>query len=449
MAAKKNEKYPLRIESYGSSGEGVARLEGQAVFVKGALEGELCSVQLLKVGKSAAWGRVDQVLEPSPNRQEPDCPQYPKCGGCQLRHMTYAEETEMKRRRVQEALRRIGGWEGTVEVIHAAPAPDRYRNKIQFPVADGPEVGFFRARSHDVIDAPDCLLQPLPATRLRTAFKTWMETYHIPAYDEKAHLGLIRHFYVRVNRKGQSLCSVIANGKKLPHTQELIDLLRQAEPDLVGVVLSVNMDKTNVILGKTYKTLWGQDFLEDTLCGLTFQLSVPSFYQVNREQTEVLYGRALDFAGLTGQETVLDLYCGIGTITLCMARKAKKALGAEVVPSAVEDAKENARRNGVDNAEFFCADAGEAALQLAARGIRPDVICVDPPRKGISADVIEAIVQMAPQRLVYVSCDPATLARDVKLLAQRGYHLRRAEAADLFPRTHHVETVCLLTRKDL
>ena len=215
----------------------------------------------------------------------------------------------------------------------------------------------------------------------------------------------------------------------------------------MGVVLSVNMDKTNVILGKTYKTLWGQDFLEDTLCGLTFQLSVPSFYQVNREQTEVLYGRALDFAGLTGQETVLDLYCGIGTITLCMARKAKKALGAEVVPSAVEDAKENARRNGVDNAEFFCADAGEAALQLAARGIRPDVICVDPPRKGISADVIEAIVQMAPQRLVYVSCDPATLARDVKLLAERGYHLRQAEAADLFPRTHHVETVCLLTRE--
>lgn len=446
--AKKNERYPLRIEGYGSSGEGVARLDGQAVFVKGALAGELCQVQLLKVGKSAAWGRVEQVLESSPHRQEPDCPQYPKCGGCQLRHMTYEEETEMKRRRVQDALQRIGGWDGEVSVIHGAKAPDRYRNKIQFPVADGPRVGFFRARSHDVIDAADCLLQPLAATRLRTAFKTWMETWSVPAYDETAHRGLIRHFYVRVNRQGQSLCAVIANGKTLPHTEELISALRAAEPGLLGVVLSVNTEKTNVILGKTYRTLWGQDFLEDTLCGLTFQLSVPSFYQVNRDQAELLYERALDFAALTGEETVLDLYCGIGTITLCMARKAKRALGAEVIPAAVEDARENARRNGVDNAEFFCADAGEAALQLAQRGIRPDVICVDPPRKGISAQVIEAIVTMAPRRLVYVSCDPATLARDVKLLAERGYHLQKAEAADLFPRTHHVETVCLLRREE-
>lgn len=448
MAARKNQVHPLRIEGYGSSGEGVARLDGQAVFVKGALEGELCQVQLLKVGKSAAWGKVNEVVEPSPHRQTPDCPNYPRCGGCQLRHMTYEEETEMKRRRVQDALRRIGGWDGEVEVIHGAVNPQRYRNKIQFPVADGPRVGFFRERSHDVIDAEDCLLQPLPATRLRTAFKQWMERFHIPAYDEKAHEGLIRHFYVRVNRQGQSLCSVIANGKKLPHTPELIEALRGAEPDLVGVVLSVNTEKTNVILGKTYKTLWGQDYLEDTLCGLAFRLSVPSFYQVNREQTEVLYGRALDFAQLTGEETVLDLYCGIGTITLCMAKKAKKALGAEVVPSAVEDARENAKRNGVENAEFFCADAGEAALELARRGIRPDVICVDPPRKGISADVIEAIVQMQPKRLVYVSCDPATLARDVKLLAERGYVLQKAEAADLFPRTRHVESVCLLENKN-
>ena len=446
MAAKKNEVYPLRMEGYGSSGEGVARLDGQAVFVKGALEGELCQVQLLKVGKSAAWGKVNEILEPSPHRQAPDCLQYPKCGGCQLRHMTYAEETEMKRRRVQDALQRIGGWDGRVEVIHGAKAPDRYRNKIQFPVADGPRVGFFRARSHDVIDAADCLLQPLPATRLRTAFKDWMEKDHIPADDEVAHRGLIRHFYVRVNREGQSLCAVVANGRKLPRTEALIQMLREAEPGLVGVVLSVNTEKTNVILGKEHHTLWGRDFLEDTLCGLTFRLSVPSFYQVNRDQAELLYNRALDFAGLTGEETVLDLYCGIGTITLCMARKAKKALGAEVVPSAVEDARENARRNGIENAEFFCADAGEAALRLAEQGIRPDVICVDPPRKGISPQVIEAIVQMNPKRLVYVSCDPATLARDVKLLAERGYRLEKAEAADLFPRTHHVETVALLRK---
>lgn len=444
MAAKKNEQHPLRIEGYGSAGEGVARLEGQAVFVKGALAGEVCQVQLLKVGKSAAWGRVTQVLTPVPSRQSPDCPRYPRCGGCQLRHMTYAEELRFKRQKVQDALQRIGGWTGRVEKIHGAEAPDRYRNKIQFPVADGPRVGFFRARSHEVIDAEDCLLQPLAATRLREAFKLWMERYQVPAYDERVHGGLIRHFYVRVNRRGHSLCAVIANGTDLPHQEELVQALRRAEPDLAGVVLSVNQEKTNVILGKTHRCLWGRDYLEDTLCGLTFRLSVPSFYQVNREQAEVLYGRALAFAGLTGRETVLDLYCGIGTITLVMARQAGRAIGAEVIPAAVEDAKANAARNEVTNAEFLCADAAQAAQTLADRGLRPDVICVDPPRKGLAPAVIDAIVQMAPQRLVYVSCDPATLARDVKRMEEQGYVLQRAEAVDLFPRTAHVETVCQL-----
>ena len=449
MAAKKNEQHPLRIEGYGSAGEGVARLEGQAVFVKGALAGEVCQVQLLKVGKSAAWGRVTQVLTPVPGRQSPDCSRYPRCGGCQLRHMTYAEELRFKRQKVQDALQRIGGWTGRVEKIHGAEAPDRYRNKIQFPVADGPRVGFFRARSHEVIDAEDCLLQPLAATRLREAFKLWMERYQVPAYDERAHGGLIRHFYVRVNRRGQSLCAVIANGTDLPHQEELVQALRRAEPDLAGVVLSVNQEKTNVILGKTHRCLWGRDYLEDTLCGLTFRLSVPSFYQVNREQAEVLYGRALAFAGLTGRETVLDLYCGIGTITLVMARQAGRAIGAEVIPAAVEDAKANAARNGVTNAEFLCADAAQAAQTLADRGLRPDVICVDPPRKGLAPAVIDAIVQMAPQRLVYVSCDPATLARDVKRMEEQGYVLQRAEAVDLFPRTAHVETVVLLSKGEI
>ena len=447
MAAKKNEQHPLRIEGYGSAGEGVARLEGQAVFVKGALAGEICQVQLLKVGKSAAWGRVTQVLTPVPGRQSPDCPRYPRCGGCQLRHMTYAEELRFKRQKVQDALQRIGGWTGRVEKIHGAEAPDRYRNKIQFPVADGPRVGFFRARSHEVIDAEDCLLQPLAATRLREAFKLWMERYQVPAYDERVHGGLIRHFYVRVNQRGQSLCAVIANGTDLPHQEELVQALRRAEPDLAGVVLSVNQEKTNVILGKTHRCLWGRDYLEDTLCGLTFRLSVPSFYQVNREQAEVLYGRALAFAGLTGRETVLDLYCGIGTITLVMARQAKRAIGAEVIPAAVEDAKANAARNEVTNAEFLCADAAQAAQTLADRGLRPDVICVDPPRKGLAPAVIDAIVQMAPQRLVYVSCDPGTLARDVKLLTQHGYTLTQALAVDMFPQTPHVETVVLLSQQ--
>ena len=300
-----------------------------------------------------------------------------------------------------------------------------------------------------MIDCPDCLLQPLPATHLRSAFRAWMADCHVPAYDEKAHEGLIRHFYVRVNQKGQSLCAIIANGKRLPQQDKLIEALRAAEPGLVGVVLSVNQAKTNVILGKEYHTLWGQDFLEDTLCDLNFRLSVPSFYQVNRDQAEVLYGRALDFAQLTGTETVLDLYCGIGTITLVLARRAGKAIGAEVIPAAIEDAKANAARNGVTNTEFLCADAGEAAQELARRGLRPDVICVDPPRKGISPEVIDAIAQMSPTRLVYVSCDPATLARDVARLREKGYHLQQAEAADLFPRTGHVETVVLLSKGEV
>ena len=335
-----------------------------------------------------------------------------------------------------------------MEKIHGAEAPDRYRNKIQFPVADGPRVGFFRARSHEVIDAEDCLLQPLAATRLREAFKLWMERYQVPAYDERVHGGLIRHFYVRVNQRGQSLCAVIANGTDLPHQEELVQALRRAEPDLAGVVLSVNQEKTNVILGKTHRCLWGRDYLEDTLCGLTFRLSVPSFYQVNRDQAEALYGKALDYAGLTGRETVLDLYCGIGTITLCLAKRAGRVIGAEIVPEAIRDARASARRNGVENVEFLEGDAADVAAELARRQLRPDVICVDPPRKGLAPEVIASIAAMAPRRVVYVSCDPATLGRDVKRFGELGYRAVRACAVDMFPATRHVETVVLMSRKD-
>ena len=446
--AKKNTLVTLAISGYASDGAGVSRLEdGRVVFVKGALSGEVCRVQLLKVGKSAAWGRVEEIITASPERRVPDCPYYPRCGGCQLRHMSYEEELSFKRDRVQEALRRIGGAQVEVSVIHGAPQVLRYRNKVQFPVGDG-GIGFYRARSHQVIDAADCLLQPMEATRLRSAVKTWMEQYQIPAYEETRHQGLLRHLYVRTNRAGEALCALVINGRKLPHQEELVDLLRQAEPKLAGVVLAVNRERTNVILGEEYRTLWGRDDLEDSLCGFTFRLSVPSFYQVNREQTEVLYSRALEFAGLSGGETVLDLYCGIGTITSVLAQKAGRVIGAEVVPAAVEDARQNARRNGLQNVEFLCGDAGEAARELVDRGLRPEVVCVDPPRKGLSPEVIEAIVQMEPERVVYVSCDPGTLGRDVKLFAERGYVLRRAEACDLFPRTAHVETVVLLSRVD-
>ncbi len=438
--------YPAVIEGYASGGEGVARIEGIAVFVRGALRGERADVFIEHIGHSAAWGRVERLRLPSPARVEPDCPYFGRCGGCQLRHMAYAEELEAKRRRVEDALRRIGGADLPVSVIHGAEHTLRYRNKVQFPVAQG-AVGYYQGGTHRVVDIADCLLQPGADTLYRAAFKGWMERFRIPAYDERTGKGLVRHLFLRTNAAGEALCCVVANGKKLPHEGELAEALRAAAPGLAGVVLSVNTRKTNVILGEEYHTLWGRDWLEEELCGHVFRLSVPSFFQVNREQTQVLYRRALDFAALTGGETVVELYCGIGTISLTLAERAGRVIGVEVVPLAVADARENARRGGLeDKARFECGDAAVLASRLEREGVRPDVVVVDPPRKGLAPGVAETIARMAPARVVYVSCDPATLARDVKRLAALSYAPARAEAVDLFPRTTHVETVCRLDR---
>ncbi|WP_294473818.1 23S rRNA (uracil(1939)-C(5))-methyltransferase RlmD [uncultured Intestinimonas sp.] len=448
---RKNDVLPLTIESIGLNGEGIAHLEGQVVFVPGGLPGEVCDVQILKVGRSAIWGKVLRVPVPSPDRAAPDCPSYPKCGGCQFRHMTYAAELEAKRRRVEDAFRRIGGLDLAVPVILGAKNTERYRNKVQLPIAPGPErpkIGFFRARSHDVVDVADCLLQPETASALAGALRAWMGACHVPAYEEGAHRGLLRHLFLRFSQTGV-LCCLVVNGEALPHEGALVEALRAAAPQLTGVVLSVNRERTNVVLGQTYRTLWGEDFLDDTLCGLTFRISVPSFFQVNREQCEVLYQKAVELSGLTGRETVLDLYCGIGTISLVMARQAGRVVGAEIVPAAVEDARANARRNGIDNAGFFCGDAAEAARRFAAEGLRPDVVCVDPPRKGLAPEVIASVVQMAPERVVYVSCDPATLARDLSRFAAQGYRPKQALAVDMFPRTAHVETVVLLSKGEV
>ena len=447
---KKNAVHTLEITGYTAEGMGVARLEGRVVFVPGTIRGETWQVQLLKVKTAVAWGRGVKLLLPSPERREPDCPLAGRCGGCQYRHMSYREELEAKGQRVQDALARVGGVSLTLPPVLGAEDPLRYRNKVQFPVARekrGLAVGYYRARSHDVLDVEDCLLQPESVTALRRAFKGWMERFQVPAYDEESRTGLIRHLYVRTNRAGEALCCVVANGKRIPRAPELAEALRQAVPALAGLVLNVNTRDTNVILGPDYRTIWGRDFLEEELCGMTFRLSVPSFFQINRAQTERLYQKALELAGLTGTETVLDLYCGIGTISLALARRAGQVIGAEIVPEAVADAQANARRNGVPNVRFLCGDAGQAAFQLAQEGIRPQVICVDPPRKGLAPEVPEVLASMAPERIVYVSCDPATLARDVKRFAALGYQTVSAQAVDLFPRTQHVETVVLLGRK--
>ena len=446
---KKNASLTLEITGYTAEGMGVARWEGRVVFIPGTILGERWEVQLLKVKTNVAWGRAVRLLAPSPERVALDCPLAGRCGGCQYRHMTYEEELRAKRQRVQDALTRVGGVSLELPQVLGAETPLRYRNKVQFPVAwekRGLAVGYYRARSHDVLDVDDCLLQPEAVTTLRRAFKGWMERYRVPAYDEGTCQGLIRHLYVRTNQAGEALCCVVANGTRLPHAPELVQALRQAVPTLAGLVLNTNTKDTNVILGPNYRTIWGRDFLEERLCGMTFRLSVPSFFQINRAQTERLYAQALEFAGLTGRETVLDLYCGIGTISLALAQRAGQVIGAEIVPEAVQDAQANAARNQVDNARFLCGDAGEAAFQLAAEGVRPQVICVDPPRKGLAPEVPEILASMAPDRIVYVSCDPATLARDVKRFGELGYPAVKAQAVDLFPRTAHVETVVLLSK---
>ena len=351
--------------------------------------------------------------------------------------------------RVQDALTRLGGADVQVEEILGAKNPLHYRNKSQYPVGADGAIGFYRARSHQVVPVKRCLIQPEAADKTAAAVGEWMRRYKIPAYDETAGRGLVRHIYVRVNQKGESLCCVVINGKQAPREPELAAYVCAAVPHTVGVLVNSNTKRGNVILGEKYRTLWGQDFLMDTLCGLAFKLSVPSFYQVNRDQAEVLYAKALEFAGLTGEETVLDLYCGTGTITLCMASRAKRVIGAEIVAPAIADARENAERNGISNAGFFCGDAAEAAARLEAEGLRPDVITVDPPRKGLAPEVIGSIAAMGPARVVYVSCDPATLARDLKHLTAAGYRLIFAQPVDMFAYTGHVETIALLQRKTL
>ena len=441
--------YTGTVEGYSSEGLGIVRLDGAVVFVPGAVRGETVEVKITKVMKTAAAGKIVKIRTPPPERAEPECPYFGRCGGCDFQHLTYPEELWAKRQRVQDAITRLGGSRVEVEEILGAKDPTHYRNKSQYPVGADGAIGFFQERSHKVVPVEKCLIQPAAADRTAAAVRTWMRRYKISAYDETTGKGLVRHVYVRVNRVGESLCCLVVNGKGVPREPELAALVRAAAPGTVGVLINSNTRKGNVVLGDRYRTVWGQDFLMDTLRGLTFKLSVPSFYQVNPAQTEVLYGKALEFAALTGKETVLDLYCGIGTITLCMAGSAKRVIGAEIVPAAIRDAEENAERNGIGNAEFFCGDAADVAARLESEGLRPDVVTVDPPRKGLAPEVIGSVAAMGPDRVVYVSCDPATLGRDVKLFAAAGYVLRRACAVDMFPGTRHVETVVLLSKGEI
>ena len=445
----KNEIYEAVITDYTSEGQGVAKIEGCAVFIPNAICGERVRVRIEKAQKTWAAGKIVELLERSPHRVNRECPVAKLCGGCDFWHMDYQEETRLKAERVKNCLNRIGGEALDSVPILAAPECRGYRNKAQYPVSSRKNTacaGFFRAGTHSVVENRRCLILPEETDRVKDAVMDYVNQYRISVYDETAHKGLLRHIYVRRGVVSeQILVCLVINGRSLPHIPELLDRLKKI-PGFTTLVLSVNTKKGNAVLGEEFITLYGPGYIEDTLCGLRFRLSPRSFYQVNHGQAQRLYRAAIELAQITKNDTVLDLYCGVGTITLAMAGAAGWVIGVEVIPQAVADARDNARRNGIENAEFFCGDAGAAALELEKQGIRADVVVVDPPRKGLNADTIEALHRFSPRRIVYVSCDPATLARDVALLKERGYHLETALAADLFPRCSHVESVVCLSK---
>ena len=458
MALVKNQQIELTITGMSAEGSGVGRYRasdderGMVVFVPQTAVGDRILCHIVKVQKSLAYGRVAALLEAGSDRlaEEQSCEAFGRCGGCVFRHVTYEAELRYKQQRVADALARIGGLTISPEPIVGAPQPDRYRNKAQYPVAAGAHrllMGFYAARSHRLIEQRDCALQPEVFRAALDGIVKWGKETNVPAYDEDTGAGLLRHVYLRqAEATGQVMVCLVCTSGKLPQPERLVALLRERVSGLASVVVNLNRADTNVVLGDTCFTLWGQPYIEDVLCGLRFRLSPQSFYQVNRTQAERLYALAAENAALTGTETVLDLYCGTGTIGLSMAAKAGQVIGVEVVEQAVEDARRNAEENGITNARFLCADAGRAAAQLQTEGVHPDVVIVDPPRKGCAEAVIDVIAEMAPARVVYVSCDPATLARDLVLFADKGYRTTRVTPVDMFPRTAHVETVCLLSK---
>lgn len=448
----KNQCFEMTCDAFGQDAQGVCRHEGMAVFVPGLLPGERALVRIVKPEKRYAFGRVEKLLEKSPSRAEPFCPIYKRCGGCVCQHMTYEASLAFKRQQVQDLLQRVGGLSIEVPPVWGMAHPFGYRNKGAYPVAqtDGsPACGFFAPRSHDLVPLPEngCAIQGEASAKATQAVLNWMRENSVPAYDEQTGRGLVRHIMTRSTTSGELMVVVVVTRADIPKAGRLIELLRAAVPSLCSVCLSVNSRRTNVILGTDIRVLWGKAAMEDTLCGLRFSVSPLSFFQVNPQQTERLYGLALEYAGLTGAETVVDAYCGAGTISLLLAQKAKKVIGIEIVPEAIQNANENAAHNGIANAEFHVGATEELLPKLVENGLRPDVIVLDPPRKGCDPAVLQAIIAAAPKRVVYVSCGAPTLARDAKLLAEGGYAAEKVQCVDMFCWTGAVETVMSLVQQ--
>ena len=453
MEFKKNDVLTVEIADMGTEGQGIGKIQGYTIFVKDAVIGDVAEVKLMKLKKNYGYARLMKLLTPSRYRTEPECGVYRQCGGCQIQPLMYTEQLKFKEKKVLNNLERIGGFSQVpMEPIMGMEEPYHYRNKAQFPIGKNKTgeviTGFYAGRTHDIISNTDCCLGVAENQTILQIVLDFMKRYHIPPYSEETGKGLVRHVLIRKGfATGELMVCLVINGKKLPHKEQLIEKLTALE-GMKSITLNVNQKKTNVILGEEVITLWGEDYIQDNIGEITYRISPLSFYQVNPVQTKRLYETALEYAGLSGQETVWDLYCGIGTISLFLAQKAKQVYGVEIIPQAIEDARANASLNGITNATFYVGKAEEVLPELYQKeSIYADVIVVDPPRKGCDEKCLDTIVKMQPQRVVYVSCDSATLARDLRYLCDRGYELKRVRACDMFPQTVHVETVCMMERK--
>jgi 23S rRNA (uracil1939-C5)-methyltransferase len=451
VPVKEGSVYIVDIEGMGTDGEGIARVEGFTVFVEDAVTGDRIEARIIELKNRFARAKIERVITPSPRRIEAQCPVAMECGGCQIQHVDYDWQLDYKTRKVAESLEHIGGLEGVV--VHPAIGMDRpwrYRNKAQFPIAGSREqlrAGFYARGSHDIVEAPDCLIQHGASRAVVDEVREYMLEFDIPAYNEATGEGVIRHIVTRAGfSTGEIMVVIVATSRYFPGKDRLVARLVNRIEGIKSIVLNINDRKTNVIMGREIITLWGSDHITDYIGDLRFRISPLSFFQVNPIQTKVLYDKAVEYAGLSGHETVIDAYCGAGTISLFLAKKARKVYGIEVAEDAVNDAWINAQINDIENVEFIAGQAEQVMPEMYERGIRPEVVVIDPPRKGCDQSLLDTIASMQPERVVYVSCNPATLARDVKYLAKKGYRTVEAQPVDMFPHTMHVETVVLMSR---
>ncbi|WP_102706597.1 23S rRNA (uracil(1939)-C(5))-methyltransferase RlmD [Terribacillus saccharophilus] len=450
---EKNQTIELTFEDLTHDGDGVGKVDGYPLFVPYALPGETAQVKVIKTKKNFGFGKLMEITKPSPARVEPPCNVYIQCGGCQLQHMSYQLQLEMKQKQVQNAMKKIGHLEHVP--VHPALGMDdpwRYRNKIQIPTAErnGEMItGFYRKRSHDIIeDMETCVIQDEVNDRMVEAVRRIASRLGISAYNEETHRGDLRHIMVRTGQQtNETMIVLVTRMNELPYAKELVAELHETYPQIKSIVQNINKERTNVILGRKTKLLWGEEYIYDTIGDIKFAISAQSFYQVNPAQTKVLYDQALAYANLSGNETVIDAYSGIGTISLFLAQKAKKVYGVEIVPQAVSDAKMNAKLNHMDNAEFYVGKAEEVMPWWKGQGLNPDVIVVDPPRKGCDEDLLQAMIDMKPKRIVYVSCNPSTLARDLRYLEDGGFETKQVQPVDMFPQTGHIECVAEIELK--